>query len=180
MDNTKRADAIASECYKKYLSGAYDNDPNNGIFAIENAIYDAALQMAEAKDKEYEKAMKGCIIGFKGYRIGICPGPVFDPDRAKYFLSQKGRQKALDDAIEDASEVLDDDGQCVFWHVLMDYKGALDYVLNIGNNYAKALALNSCDEQLEFGRRRIERHFVCNSTYSLYCLRSAMKIERIE
>lgn len=117
---------------------------------------------------------------FKGYRIGICPGPVFDPGRAKYFLSQKGRQKALDDAIEDASEVLDDDGQCVFRHVLMDYKEALDYVLNIGNNYAKARALDSCDEQLEFGRRRIERHFVCNSAYSLFCLRSAIEIERIK
>lgn len=180
MDNTAYADKIASECYKKYLSGAYENDPDNGIFAIENAIYDAALQMAEAKDNEHKEATKGCILDFKGYRIGICPRLVFDPGRAKYFLSQKGRKKALDDAIEDASKVLDDDGQCVFGHVLMDYKGALDYVLNIGNNYAKALALDSCDEQLEFGRRRIERHFVCNSTYSLYCLRSAIKIERIK
>ena len=135
MDNTAYADKIASECYKKYLSGAYDNDPGNGIFAIENAIFDAAQQMAEAKDKEHKEAMEDFFLdSFKGYRIGICPEPVFDPDRAKYFMSQKGRQKALDDAIEDASEVLDDDGQCVFGHVLMDYKGALDYVLNIDNN----------------------------------------------
>lgn len=62
MDNIQQADAIASECYAKYLSGAYDNDPDNGIFAIENAIFDAAQRMAEAKDKEHEKAMKAASL----------------------------------------------------------------------------------------------------------------------
>lgn len=53
MDNTKLANDIATRCYAKFLAQHYDNDPENGIFDIENAIYDAALAAAEAKDKEF-------------------------------------------------------------------------------------------------------------------------------
>lgn len=70
MDNTTLAKAIAAKCYDKFLSGSYDNDPADGIFDVENAIYDAALTAAEAKDEEYGGGERRTTLSEKYVSVG--------------------------------------------------------------------------------------------------------------
>lgn len=70
MDNTKLADAIATKCYAKFLAKHYDNDPENAIFDIENAISDAALSVAEAKDEEYGGGERRTTLSEKYASVG--------------------------------------------------------------------------------------------------------------